>query len=121
MLKRFLIILLSLALAGCATTYGKPITLQDISQLKKDITQEEIIELLGEPQAINLTANGKTIWVYVYTRSKTSTSTYIPVVNVLKSGAKVKTQMLQILFDENNIYQKHSFSDSEKRLKTGMF
>ncbi len=120
--KRLVVFLLCLGLVGCTTTYGKPITLNELSQLKKAITaQADVIKLLGEPQSKRPTAKGRTIWVYAYTRSKASASTYIPIINVLKSRAKVKTQILQILFDEEGIYQDHSFSDSERELKSGLF
>ena len=116
----FYLCLMGIVLAGCATS-GTKIEQDQISKIKEGVTTEqEVTALLGSPFSKTLTSDGKTIMMYLYTKTQTKASTFIPVVGLFKGGMDMKQQTLSILIDQNGKVEKYTFNDADNEIKTGL-
>lgn len=108
-----------IALIGCATS-GSRINMDNLSRIREgETTKTEVVALLGKPWMVSLTSDGKTILMYQYTKAKTKAVTFIPVVGLMKGGMDINQQILQILFDADDVVEKYVFNDSGSEIKTG--
>ncbi len=120
-MKKFLLLALCLGLVGCATV-GKPMKEAQLSQLQDGVTtQKEVLEIMGEPSDKTIIDTGEEKWVYIYSRSKPTWGSFVPYVGIFESGAVVKGQKLEILFDGNKVVKKHAISTPTTTVKTGIF
>jgi outer membrane protein assembly factor BamE (lipoprotein component of BamABCDE complex) len=119
-MKKCLIPLLLVFCFGCAT-YGKPLGMDKISQIKEGITtKQEVIGLLGNPNTDTLNGDGKELLMYIYTNYKTRPSTYIPVVGLMTGGGNMKQQSVQILVDKSGKVEKIISTDSSTLINSGL-
>ena len=119
-MKKCLFILLILSLVGCATT-GVKVNKDNLSKIKEgETTKEQVIQLLGNPNMVNLTSDGKTILMYHFFEYKTKARSFVPVVGLLAGGGDMNQEILQVLLDENDVVEKYIYNDSNSEIKTGV-
>jgi outer membrane protein assembly factor BamE (lipoprotein component of BamABCDE complex) len=108
------------SLVGCATS-GRMLDRDQISQIKQDITtKEEVITLLGKPNADTMDGDGKEILTYASMKYRTRASTFIPVVGLMTGGADVDQQTVQILIGHSGVVEKIISSDSANKINSGL-
>jgi len=119
-MKKLLLIFLCLGLVGCAT-YGKPIKKSAVEEMQKGVTtKEEVIEKFGQPDTTYFDANNRLVYSYHAVKVNNTAWNFIPVVNLIHSEMKMKTQMLVIVFSKEGIVEEYSFIDSDKPMKYGI-
>ncbi len=116
--KAFLLLLIFLP--GCATC-GKIIDQDKISQIKQGTTTEqEVIQLLGNPYMKTLNSDGKTIMLYHYAKAQNRATNFIPVVNILAGGIDMKQQMLTVLIGKDGTVEQYTFNNAETPINSGL-
>lgn len=107
-------------LQGCATA-GRPIDQAGLSKIQRGVTtQAEVVQLMGEPNAISRDGYGNTYLVYLYSHSQVKPSTLIPVVGALAGGAKAKAQSATIAIGPDDKVTNIMSSASNQDVNTGL-
>jgi len=118
--KRICLLALVAMIGGCATV-GTKISMDKIQQIEKGVTTKQgVIDLLGKPCMVSLSAEGKTIRMYHYVKATNKVSSFIAVVNLMAGGMDMNQQIVQVLLDENDIVEKYIFNDTETEINTGL-
>jgi outer membrane protein assembly factor BamE (lipoprotein component of BamABCDE complex) len=102
-MKRWLILIVVLVVAGCASWGNEQIRDQSvISQIQPGTTtKEEIRTLIGEPTEITFSDNGDETWKYVLSKTQMRASSFIPIVGLFTGGADMQSYTLTIRFKDN--------------------
>lgn len=102
-MKRWLILIVVLMAAGCASWGNEQIRDQSvISQIQPGTTtKEEIRTLIGEPTEITFSDNGDETWKYVLSKTQMRASSFIPIVGLFTGGADMQSYTLTIRFKDN--------------------
>ena len=67
MIRTLLISVLVVLVVACTSTYGKPITEEQIASLEKGVTTEqELIATMGKPIASSVNSDGTKIYSWAY-------------------------------------------------------
>ncbi|HEY4092157.1 MAG TPA: outer membrane protein assembly factor BamE [Luteibacter sp.] len=102
--------LLTLTLAGCATTTGRPFNTEAASQFSDGkTTQAQVRSALGEPETVQDRGDGTTMWVYSSSESKASVRDYIPFAGVANN---TRMQALTLVFDRRGVLESHTAMQS---------
>lgn len=104
-----------LLLAACATAGSPSVKDQSrISQIKKnETTQDQIVELFGQPQVKKTKEDGTEVWEYAYVETAVTGATFIPIVGLFAGGANSKVDGIEIEFNRNNLVSKYATSTGE--------
>ncbi len=105
-MEKALMVFICLALfVGCASYGNKQITEQDTVDkiVIGKSTKAEVKEILGEPSEVIFTDSGDEDWVYLYTRSTTRASSFIPIVGLVAGGVDTKTNTLRLRFNKEGV------------------
>ncbi len=114
------IIVLLIALSGCASV-GKEIQTDKVGQIKKDVTTEqEVLALLGTPMTKTMGSDGKIIMLYQYTKVKNKAANFIPVAGLLLGGMDMRTQMLTIVVSKDGKVENYTLNDSNTNINSGL-
>jgi outer membrane protein assembly factor BamE (lipoprotein component of BamABCDE complex) len=123
-----LTIIISLILfCACSSKSGnqflEKLSTEEISTkiIKGETTKSQIQNLYGKPYDIDLLAEGKETWLYIFTKSTAKGVNYIPYVNLAYSGTNDITKKLKILFNSSGIVEFFSLTDSKGETKVGLF
>jgi len=124
--KYIFLALFSLTLFGCATAGNDSLRLESetsVSQkLKKGVTtKNEVKALFGSPLSTSYTDGGSEIWKYELSKMSADASSYIPVVGLFAGSSSGVKKELTILFDEDSKVKKFNMSESDVKVRTGMF
>lgn len=124
-MKKFMIILASIALFGCASTAGND-RIKDHSQdtISQSIvvgksTKSDVRKEFGEPTAITLNDSGSENWTYTFARATPKAINFVPIIGLFARGADVSTKKVVILFDASGIAQKVVYSENESEVGVG--
>ncbi|MFY9402937.1 MAG: outer membrane protein assembly factor BamE [Candidatus Omnitrophota bacterium] len=101
----FILAALIFCLEGCATT-GSSSIIDDsrISQIQKGVsTKEDVRSLFGSPTKVDFTDAGYEVWEYVYSRSQTRASSFLPYLGAVAGGSDSVTHTLTIQFTEEGV------------------
>lgn len=119
-MKKELLLLSVLLVAGCATV-GNKVDTSKVSQIKEGVTTEqEVIQILGTPYMKTLSSDGKTIMLYQYTKVKNRASNFIPVVNLFTGGMDMQQQMLTVLIGKDGKVEKYTMNASNSAINSGL-
>jgi outer membrane protein assembly factor BamE (lipoprotein component of BamABCDE complex) len=112
-------------LAGCAS--------QGVQQLKDETptsvgtkitkgksTKDDVRAAFGDPTETSFTDSGNEIWRYRYAHSTAHAINFVPVVNLLTSGADVDKKELVIFYDANGVVKNYSMQSSKEESKSGI-
>ena len=95
-------LLLSVALAGCAST-GVNVSEDQVSQVTKgETTRSEVVSALGNPTTVMRQADGTTMVIYNYVEARARPESYIPFVGAFIGGADSRSSMVTLRFDEDD-------------------
>jgi outer membrane protein assembly factor BamE (lipoprotein component of BamABCDE complex) len=124
-------------LFGCATTQPRPLTQETtvgtkftqetISKIKEGVTTKaEVRSILGPPPIVNLTGDGKEIWMYNYSQYRMPLTQKVkldpktgPTV-IDKRHPEVYNQITQVLFTKEGIVEKIIHTSSGSEIKTNV-
>jgi outer membrane protein assembly factor BamE (lipoprotein component of BamABCDE complex) len=104
---RFTLILLVvlLALVGCATTVGRDYDQSKVSQfVPGQTTMSQVVAVLGEPQEQETESDGGTRLHYQYVSAQSSVGSYIPGVSMFDHGVSTKGKDTFLFFDAHGKY-----------------
>jgi hypothetical protein len=124
---KFLTIMgLSLVLAGCAGTGNERLRTETESTVSSKIvqdatTKDEIRSMFGSPNKTSFTDSGLEIWNYEFAKVSADVVNFIPIVNLFGSSASGTKKELVVLFNDKNVVQRFSMSESDVATKTGIF
>ena len=84
-------------------------------------TKTEVRKMLGSPLKTSFTDGGLEISTYEFDNVTSDAINYVPVLNWLGSSASGTKKELVILFDKTNVVQRYSMSESNVKVKTGLY
>lgn len=121
----FVVLGLSLMLAGCASSgnasiadaTGASVAAQVI---KGRTTQSDVRKLYGDPLKTSFSANGFESWEYEFTKLQSRPTNFIPYVNLVHSGADGDKKSLVIFFDKGKVLQDFTMSTSKVEVSQGL-
>ncbi len=105
MKKTFLIAFAACFLYGCATTGSQHIVDDSkVAQIQKgSSTKEDVRFLLGSPTKVDFTDGGFEVWEYVYSKSQTRATSFLPYVGVVVGGSDSITHTLTVQFTDEGV------------------
>ncbi|MGD9547807.1 MAG: outer membrane protein assembly factor BamE [Candidatus Krumholzibacteriia bacterium] len=113
----FVVLGLVVALSGCATV-GRKIDPVAIEQIKiGTTTMEQVLQLIGSPDAVTQMGTGGTVYTYIYARATAKAESFIPIVGSFAGGANTQSQFLSITFDQDGVVS--DFLNSVSAMETG--
>ena len=114
------ILVLALAVGGCAST-GVRVTDDQVAQFKEgQTTQQEVIAALGQPTTTMRNSDGTTMIMYTYAEARTRASTFIPIVGIFAGGVDSRSSNVMLTFDQDGILKSTSSSASEYGTTSGI-
>jgi outer membrane protein assembly factor BamE (lipoprotein component of BamABCDE complex) len=121
----FVLLWLSLALAGCASSGNSSIAeatgASVAAQLIKGrTTQADVRKLYGDPLKTSFSSNGFESWEYEFTKLQSRPTNFIPYVNLVHSGADGDKKSLVIFFDKSKVMQDFTMSTSKVEMSQGL-
>lgn len=125
MKKLLMVMMVSVALAGCASSGNQSLKKESEASVKSKIvegvtTKSDIKKTFGSASKTSFTDGGKEIWTYELADVSLDAVSYIPVVNWFGSSASGTKKELVIMFDGDKV-QRYSMSESSVSTKTGVF
>ena len=125
MKKLLIVMMVSVALAGCASSGNQSLKKESEASVKSKIvegvtTKSDIKKTFGSASKTSFTDGGKEIWTYELADVSLDAVSYIPVVNWFGSSASGTKKELVIMFDGDKV-QGYSMSESPVSTKTGVF
>ena len=125
MKKLLMVMMVSFALAGCASSGNQSLKKESEASVKSKIvegvtTKSDIKKTFGSASKTSFTDGGKEIWTYELADVSLDAVSYIPVVNWFGSSASGTKKELVIMFDGDKV-QRYSMPESPVSTKTGVF
>lgn len=116
----YILPLLALLFASCATV-GTEMSQAQVSQIRKGTTtRTQMVERFGSPMNVGI-QNGKKSAMWNYNKVKNKPANFIPIVGLLAGGMNMQSQMLMVVFDENDRVEDYTYTDATPEVKTGLF
>lgn len=115
-----------LALVGCASKGNESLRKETEVSIGTKLsegktTKAEVRKMLGSPLKTSFTDGGLEISTYEFDNVTSDAINYVPVLNWLGSSASGTKKELVILFDKGNVVQRYSMSESDVKVKTGLY
>lgn len=118
--------LATLTLIGCASKGNESLRKETELSIGTKLTEgqttkTEVRKMLGSPLKTSFTDGGLEISTYEFDNVTSDAINYVPVLNWLGSSASGTKKELVILFDKANVVQRYSMSESNVKVKTGLY
>jgi outer membrane protein assembly factor BamE (lipoprotein component of BamABCDE complex) len=115
-----------LTLVGCASKGNESLRKETEFSIGTKLTEgqttkAEVRKMLGSPLKTSFTDGGLEISTYEFDNVTSDAINYVPVLNWLGSSASGTKKELVILFDKGNVVQRYSMSESNVKVKTGLY
>jgi len=115
----------SLALAGCASAGNQSLKDQNEASVSSKLTRGvstkgDVQKVFGDPEDVSFTDSGNEIWHYSYAKAQAKAVSFIPYVNLLKSGSDVDKTTLVVLFDKQGIVTNFTIANSKEEISYGL-
>ena len=125
-MKKIAVVLVSVALAGCASVGNENLRAETESSVSQKIvegktTKSEVRAMFGSPLKTSFTDSGLEIWNYEFSKVTVDAVSFVPVVNMFGSSASGKKKELVVMFDQKNVVKRYSMSESDVSQKSGIF
>ena len=118
-MKRAFLAIVTLALAACVSA-GTKVDERKLSQFQKGTTTyAQVVQVLGTPNAVTLSSDGRRVAVYHYIRSQARAESFIPIVGPLVGGADATLSSVLLTFDQSGILQSYSSTQAQTGSGTG--
>jgi outer membrane protein assembly factor BamE (lipoprotein component of BamABCDE complex) len=120
------ICLAALTLIGCASKGNESLRKETELTIGTKLTEgqttkADVRKMLGSPLKTSFTDGGLEISTYEFDNVTSDVINYVPVLNWLGSSASGTKKELVILFDRANVVQRFSMSESNVKVKTGLY
>jgi outer membrane protein assembly factor BamE (lipoprotein component of BamABCDE complex) len=118
--------LAALTLVGCASKGNESLRKETELTIGTKLTEgqttkADVRKMLGSPIKTSFTDGGLEISTYEFDNVTSDVINYVPVLNWLGSSASGTKKELVILFDRANVVQRFSMSESNVKVKTGLY
>lgn len=118
--------LATLTLVGCASKGNESLRKETELSIGTKLTEgqttkADVRKMLGSPIKTSFTDGGLEISTYEFDNVSSDVINYVPVLNWLGSSASGTKKELVILFDRANVVQRFSMSESNVKVKTGLY
>lgn len=118
--------LAALTLVGCASKGNESLRKETELSIGTKLTEgqttkADVRKMLGSPLKTSFTDGGLEISTYEFDNVTSDVINYVPVLNWLGSSASGTKKELVILFDRANVVQRFSMSESNVKVKTGLY
>jgi outer membrane protein assembly factor BamE (lipoprotein component of BamABCDE complex) len=116
----------ALTLVGCASKGNESLRKETELTIGTKLTEgqttkADVRKMLGSPLKTSFTDGGLEISTYEFDNVTSDVINYVPVLNWLGSSASGTKKELVILFDRANVVQRFSMSESNVKVKTGLY
>lgn len=125
--NKIIYLMMVFLLAGCAAKRGhqflEKTSNQEISSklVAQKTTKEEVNQMFGDPEDVDMTYDGGETWLYKYVRSEAKAANFIPIVGDIYHGTNDNIRKLKIQFNKCGLIERYSFSSSKGETKAGLF
>lgn len=95
--------------AGCVSIGNQ--RLEDkaaVDKVQVGKTREEVRAAVGEPSGVTTMSTGQEIWTYMFTKSRATAATYIPIVGLFAGGADGQTNTMSVTFSTHGLVENMS-------------
>ncbi len=122
---RVMLVLLAFGLAGCASRGNEVLKGQDPSTINLTIvdgqtTRDEVQKIYGAPGQTTFLSEKNEVWTYRWARATAQGQNFIPIVGAFVRGYDVRKKELVIVFNERNVVARHTMTDNNNSIKTGL-
>lgn len=108
-------------MTGCVSS-GTQVSEAQAKKFKKGVTTEaQVIAALGQPQTTTLTADGRRIDIYTFSRDTPTAMDFVPYVGLLDAGAHQKTTNVAFTFSKTGILQGYTSTAGHITAHYGIF
>ena len=98
-MRKIILLAASLVLAAC-TTYGKPVTQQQLDQIKTGVTtRDDLLSSFGKPLVVTRNSDGTQVYSWGYAK-------------VGFAGSSYKNQALSVILDSSGKVVSYTTSDT---------
>lgn len=116
---------LALGLAGCASRGNEVLKAQDTSTVNLSIidgqtTRDEVQRIYGSPAQTSFLSEKNEVWTYRWERATAQGQNFIPIVGAFVRGFDVRKKELVVIFNERNVVARHTMTDNNDAIKTGL-
>ncbi|MGI4775956.1 MAG: hypothetical protein ACRYE9_03400 [Janthinobacterium lividum] len=121
------VLLSTILLSGCAGKSGhafsEKMSESEVSAklIKDKTTKEQVKNMFGDPEDIDLREDGSENWVYKFVRSSAKAVNFVPYANLVYSGTNDTIKRLKILFNAQGTVNRFAFSNATGETKQGLF
>ena len=116
---RVVVIVVAMALAGCATSGRQISTTQMAAMEKGKTTYTDVVARLGKPTLDTVMADGSRTALYNFTKAGIKGATFIPIVGLFAGGMNVSGSAVTFNFDPAGVLKDYSTSTSNIDTKNG--
>jgi len=124
-LYRTVLAVLALGLAACASRGNEVLKVQDTSTVNLSIvdgqtTRDDVQRIYGSPAQTSFLSEKNEVWTYRWARATAQGQNFIPIVGAFVRGYDVRKKELVIVFNERNVVARHTMTDNNDAIKTGL-
>lgn len=124
-LRAGMLVALSFGVIGCASRGNEVLKDQTAATINLYIvdgrtTQQEVEGLYGVPIQKSFLSAKNEVWTYRWSRATAQGQNFIPIVGPLVRGFDVRKKELVVVFDEKSIVARHTMTDINDTVKTGL-
>ena len=121
-----ILIAVAILSAGCASVGNEALRAASEASVASKIiegktTKSEIRTMFGSPIKTSFTDGGLEIWNFEFSNVALDPIGYVPVINWFGSTSSGKKKELVVLFDQDSKVRRFSMSESDLRVKSGVF
>jgi hypothetical protein len=118
-------VLVVLCLAGCASRGNEVLRTQDPATVDLYVvdgktTRDEVQGVYGAPLQSSFLNEKNEVWTYRWARASAQGQNFIPVVGLFVRGYDVRRKELVIVFDQRNVVVRHTMTDYNDTISTGL-
>ena len=93
--------ILLIAFSSCGTSVGTKQKEEDLEKVSVGMSIMEVENLLVKPESLSRDASGNINYLYLYSKIRISARSYIPIVNLFGTNAKMESQNFSVYFDRS--------------------
>jgi outer membrane protein assembly factor BamE (lipoprotein component of BamABCDE complex) len=112
-MRKGMVVLAALMLAGCVSSGTKVDTTQIASFQKGKTTYAQVVQALGPPISVSTLSDGTRIIGYGYVHAEPRAASFIPVVGLFAGGADAQSQSVIFTFGPDGTLRDYSTTTSK--------
>ena len=125
-LNRIFATILVISIYGCATAGNDSLRLETEASINQKVqlnktTKTDMKVMFGSPFETTYTDGGSEIWKYEISKMSADATSYIPIVSMFAGSSSGVKKELIVMFNEDDTVRKFNMSESDIKVRTGMF